>query len=84
MTFIQAFKNLQNALPKDLLPPVIVSSLVCPAAPVIKPQIATLPCFYPLLPNINFKAEANMDDTEALLETLNATILYISSLQALL
>lgn len=80
MTFIQAFKNLQNALPKDLLPPVIVSSLVCPAAPVIKPLL----CSYPLLPNINFKAEANMDDTEALLETLNATILYISSLQALL
>ena len=80
MTFIQAFKNLQNALPKYLLSPVIVSPLVCPAAPVIKP----LPCSYPLLPNINFKAEANMDDTEALLETLNATILYISSLQALL
>ncbi|CBY14704.1 unnamed protein product [Oikopleura dioica] len=76
----KAFKNLQFALPKDLLPPVI--PYTSPAAPVVEPLIKPLPLSYPFLPN--FKAEDNMDDTEALLETLNATILYISSLQALL
>ncbi|CAG5078506.1 Oidioi.mRNA.OKI2018_I69.PAR.g9006.t1.cds [Oikopleura dioica] len=75
----KAFKNLQNALPKELLSP--VSPYTCPSPPILEPY--PLAITYPILP-IAPPVQDNMDDTEALLETLNATILYISSLQSLL